>query len=142
MRLSDIAVKNNVAPVTYDDTFKVSFDLMFLPKRELQKITASNTKMKANPKTHVMEEQMDSEAVRKEICQMCVKGWKNVTYKWLANHINVDLTKVNPDEELPFSQDNLTDLMEMMYGLDGWIFDSVKNAANFKDEQVQAEVKN
>jgi hypothetical protein len=79
MRLSDIAVKNNVAPVLYDETFKVSFDLMFLPKRELQKITASNTKMKANPKTHIMEEALDSEAVRKEICQMCVKGWKNLT---------------------------------------------------------------
>jgi hypothetical protein len=32
--------------------------------------------------------------------------------------------------------------MEMMYGLDGWIFDNVKNAANFKDEQVKAELKN
>ncbi len=142
MRLSDVAVKNNVAPVLYDDTFKVSFDLMFLPKRELQKITSANTRMKPNPKTHVMEESLDADAVRKEICQMCVKGWKNITYKWLANHINIDLTKVNPDEELPFSQDNLADLMDMMYGLDGWIFDAVKTAANFKDEQVKAEEKN
>ena len=143
MRLSDVISKNDVSGIVlYDEDMKVGFDLVFLQKRKLQEITASNTKMKSNPKTHVMEEVMDAEAVRKEICALCVKGWVGMTYKWLSKFIPVDFTQVKPEDELPFTQDNLKDLMDNMYGLDGWVFESVKNAANFKDEATKAELKN
>jgi len=146
MRLSDIVVTSENAKtqmVAYDEKANVYFEMAFLPKSELQKITHLNTRMKPNPKTHNMEEELDAEKVGKEIRQRCVKGWKGMTYRWLSNHIVIDLNKIeDPDAELEFSAENLEDLTKEMYGIDSWLFDAVKSAANFQTKVDEAELKN
>ena len=142
MGLKDIIKKNRVSEVPFDEKFGVLFQLEFLHKSELQKITALYTKKTVNPHTRQMEDDLDFEKMKKVIFERCVKGWKGMTYRWLATKIPIDMSSVNPDDEYQFSQENLAELVEVMYGLDSWIFDAVKDAANFQDEMEKAEVKN
>lgn len=142
MSLKDILKKNRVSKVAFDEKFGVFFMLEFLHKSELQKITALYTRKAVNPHTRQMEDELDFEKMKKVIFERCVKGWEGMTYRWLATRIPIDLKSVEPDSEFPFSQESLSELVESMYGLDGWIFDSVKDAANFQDEIEKAELKN
>lgn len=146
MNLRELLVKSEEkkpVPVTYDKDWGVSFDMLFLSKPELQKLVGRHTKTTFNPKTHVREEELDAIAMRREICEKCVKGWTGVTYKWLSSIMTIDVAKIeNIDAVLPFNQENLATLLEEAYGLDTWILDTVRDAANFQEKKKDAEVKN
>ena len=84
LNLSDIVSKNpNSSFVTYDESRNVSFELKFIDKKELNRLNQQFTKMQFNPKTHQREEQLDVDALRKEICRLGVIGWKGITLRWL-----------------------------------------------------------
>jgi hypothetical protein len=143
MNLSDLVTKSAVVKnVVYDKDFGVSFDLAFLGRSQLQQMLGRNTKISFDARTHSKEEKLDSDALSAEIANTCVKGWHGVTYKWLSTLFVLDLTKIeNVDEELPFSTENLQYLMKNAYGLDSWLLDTVRDAANF-NEKKEAERKN
>lgn len=147
LNLSDIVSKNpNSSFVTYDESRNVSFELKFIDKKELNRLNQQFTKMQFNPKTHQREEQLDVDALRKEICRLGVIGWKGITLRWLIDQVPIDPAAIEGkdlDEEIDFSQDNLNFLCDKLYGIDNWIFDSVRNAENFKAVEAQkAQIKN
>ena len=147
LNLSDIVSKNpNSSFVTYDESRNVSFELKFIDKKELNRLNQQFTKMQFNPKTQQREEQLDVDALRKEICRLGVIGWKGITLRWLIDQVPIDPAAIEGkdlDEEIDFSQDNLNFLCDKLYGIDNWIFDSVRNAENFKAVEAQkAQVKN
>lgn len=127
--------------VVYDKDWGVSFDIIFLSKSEMQKLMSKNTKLVFNPRTHTKEEEIDGEGMRAEIVRNCVKGWKGVTYKWLSSIIVFDTTQVKLEDEVEFNEDNRDILFKEAYGLDSWLLDTVRNAANF-NEKKDAEIKN
>lgn len=129
--------------VVFDKDWDVSFDLSFLNKTELQKMTSRHTSIKINRKTHNKEEDLDIENLRKEMCERCVHGWHGVTYRYLQTIMPIDVSEVeNLDEEIEFSQETLMQVIENSYDLDGWIFETVKDIAKMKEEAVDAEIKN
>ncbi len=147
LNLSEIVSKNpKSALVKYDESRNVAFELKFIDKKELNRLNQQFTKMKFNPKTHQKEEELDVEALRKEICRLGVIGWKGITLRWLIDQVPIDEESIKGkdlDEEIEFSQDNLNFLCEALYGIDNWIFDSVRNAENFKAVEAQsAQIKN
>jgi hypothetical protein len=128
--------------IVYDKAHSVSFDISFLSKSEMQKIMSKNTKLVFSPKTHQREEEVDGEAFRSEIIQTCVRGWSGVTFRWLTGLIVIDVDSI-PDMAAPveFTPDNRDTLFTEAYGLDTWLLDTVKNAANF-NEKRELEIKN
>jgi len=145
MNLKSIIVpmeNRNVKRVEYDKGYGVSFDIVFLSKSEMQKLMSKNTRLVFSPKTHQREEEIDNEGLRNEIIRTCVKGWSGVTYKWLSQIIVIDTSSIDDmDAQIEFNDDNRHTLFTEAYGLDTWLFDTVKNAANF-NEKRDAEIKN
>ncbi len=143
MNLSDLVAKNGVVKnVVYDKDYNVSFDVMFLGRSQLQQMLGRNTKISFDARTHSKEEKLDSDALSNEIASTCVKGWHGVTYKWLSTIFPLDTAKIeNMEAELPFTNENLQFLMKNAYGLDSWLLDTVRDAANF-NEKKEAERKN
>jgi hypothetical protein len=142
MKLSELVKKERtVKPVLYDKDWKVSFKVAYLSRTELQSMIGRNTKIDFDPKTHEKVEKLNAEALSKEIADTCVLGWEGVTYKWLANVMPIDIPDSKDGEELEFSKENLETLLKNTYGIESWIFDTVKDAANFS-EKKEAEAKN
>jgi len=142
MDISKLAVKTpKLTTVMYDKDFGVSFDLNFLSRPELQQLIGQNTKITFDPKSHSKEEKLDSEALSVAISNRCVKGWKGVNLKWLKTQIPLEPSTDDENAEIPFTQENLAFLMKNAYGLDSWILDNVREAANF-NEKKEAELKN
>ena len=133
--------ERSVKEVLYDKDWNVYFKLAYLSRQELQSMIGRNTKITFDPKTHSKEEKLDAEALSKEIAKTCVMGWTGVTFEWLAKVMNLDLSAIeNVKDTLEFNQENLQELLTNTYGIEGWIFDTVKDAANFsekKDEEAK-----
>jgi hypothetical protein len=145
MNIKDLKAKEvKSAMVTYDEDFKVKFNLNYIEKSEMTRLNGQFTRTKFNPKSHSKEEELDIEGLRKRICEIGVSGWAGVTPRWLSTVMPIDADGIgNMDEEIAFSQENLTDLCDAIYGLDGWIFENVRNGEHFnknqahKDDQVK-----
>lgn len=127
--------------VVYDKDWNIKFKLVFLSKPELQALIGKHTKVDWN-KQHQKEETLNAEKLTEEILDTCVKGWSGLTYEWLQQHIPLDMSKIdNPKAEIEFSRENLNTIVKNAFGIDSWILESVKNAANFS-EKFQEQVKN
>lgn len=146
MKISEIRAKSvATATVVYDEDFGVKFKLNYIDKAEMSKLNGQFTKSKFNPKTHQKEEDLDIEGLRKRICELGVVGWEGVTPRWLATLMPIDMDAVeSPDEEIEFSLDELEELTSSAYGLDGWIFENVRNGENFNKSLAhkEAQIKN
>lgn len=128
--------------VQYDKNWNVEFKLAYLSRTELQAMIGRNTKIDFDPRTHEKVEKLNAEALSKEISDTCFVGWKGVTPKWVNSVMPLDLESVpNVDEELEFTKENVDTLLKGTYGIESWIFDTIKDAANFS-EKKEAEVKN
>jgi len=141
MKISQIRAKTVAsAEVVYDEDFNVKFKLNYIDKAEMTRLNGQFTKQKFNPKSHQKEEDLDIEGLRKRICEIGVCGWSGVTPRWLSTIMPVDMSSVeNPDEEIPFSLEELEELTTTAYGLDGWIFENVRNGENFNKNQAHKE---
>lgn len=145
MNIKDLKAKEvNSAHVVYDEDYNVKFILRFIEKPEMTRLNGQFTRMKFNPKTHAREEELDIEGLRKRICELGVAGWSGITPRWLATVMPIDLDAIeNMDAEIDFTLENLEQLCENVYGLDGWIFENVRNGENFnknlahKEEQIK-----
>lgn len=138
MNIKDLKAKEvKSAMVTYDEDFKVKFLLNYIEKSEMTRLNGQFTRTKFNPKSHSKEEELDIEGLRKRICEIGVSGWAGVTPRWLSTVMPIDTATVtNLDEEIAFTQENLTDLCESIYGLDGWIFENVRAGEHFNKNQA------
>ncbi len=147
MKISEIKAKSvSSALVTYDEDFGVKFNLNYIDKAEMTRLNGQFTKSKFNPKTHNRDEDLDIEGLRKRICEIGVCGWVGVTPRWLATIIPIDTDAIGDkmDEEISFSLEELEDLTKAAFGIDGWIFENVRNGENFNKDQKHkdAQVKN
>lgn len=133
MKIADIKAKEvPSAKVVYDEDYGVKFHLKYIEKSEMTRLNGQFTKSKFNPRTHQKEEDLDVEGLRKRICEMGVCGWEGVTPRWLSTVMPVDLKDIkNPDEEITFDHEQLEELTNCIYGLDGWLFENVRNGENF-----------
>jgi hypothetical protein len=141
MNIKDLKAKEvKSAPVTYDEDFNVKFILNYIEKSEMTRLNGQFTRTKFNPKSHSKEEELDVEGLRKRICEIGVAGWSGVTPRWLSTVMPIDTDAVEDmDAEIVFNQENLEQLCDSVYGLDGWIFENVRNGENFNKNSAHKE---
>jgi hypothetical protein len=138
-----ISKEKKVKSIVYDKDWGVSFDIAFLNKVEFQNLIGKHTKITFDPKTHQSNDKLDTESLNDEIIKTCIKGWKGVTFEWLSQQIVLDTDQIEDMKaELAYSEDNAIALLKNAYGIDNWLIDTIRNAANFNDKAKEAEVKN
>lgn len=144
MNIKDLKAKEiKSVLVTYDADYNVKFALNYIDKSEMTRLNGQFTRLKFNPKTHNKDEELDTEGLTKRICELGVAGWSGVTPRWLSTLIPIDMSSVaDMDEEIPFSQENLQELFKSVFGLEGWIFENVRNGESFNKSDKEAQIKN
>ena len=60
-----------------------------------------------------------------------IKGWSGLKFRYLEELLLVDVAELDPDDELPFTQDNAELLMKNSGDFDTWITEVVGDLENF-----------
>jgi hypothetical protein len=105
--------------------------LCYLAREELVKLRKKCITTKFNKKTHQPEEELDEERFLLEYCRAVIKGWKGLKYKYLEELLLVDISALNPEDELPYTQENSELLMRNATGFDTWVTETVSDLENF-----------
>ncbi len=109
----------------------LTVDVTYLAREELLKLRKKCVSTKFNRKTRQPEEELNEDMFLVEYVKGVIKGWKGLKYRYLEELLLVDVSELDPDDELPFTQDNAELLMKNSGDFDTWITEVVGDLENF-----------
>lgn len=129
--LASLLTPSKTVTVDYPTLNGFSVDLCYLAREELIKLRSRCVSQKLNRKTRAFEETLDEDKFLTEYCKAVIKGWKGLKYKYLEELLLVDISKLNPDDELEFNVENAETLMKNGADFDTWVTEVTGDLENF-----------
>ncbi len=129
--LSSLMLPSKTVDFEYPGFPGLKISLCFLAREELVKLRKKSTGKNWDKSIGAPVESMDEEKFLKLYVEQVIKGWSGFKYKYLEEFLLVDLSSVDPDDELPFSQEDAMHLMKNSNGFDTWVTEMANNLENF-----------
>ena len=129
--LASLLTPSKTVPIDFSGYKQLSIELCYLGREELVKLRKKCVNTKFDKKTHRPEEVLDEDKFLVEYCAAVIKGWSGLKYRYLEEFLLVDISSLDPDDELPFTQDNAELLMKNSSVFDTWVTETVGELENF-----------
>ena len=129
--LASLLTPSKTVSVDYPGMSGFSVDLCYLAREELVKLRNRCVSQKFNRKTRGFEEQLDEDKFLVEYVKAVIKGWKGLKYSYLEELLLVDISALNPEDELEFNHDNAETLMKNASDFDTWVSEVTGDLENF-----------
>jgi len=129
--LASLMTPSKTVSIDFPGYSGFSIDLCYLAREELLKLRKKCVITKFNKKTHQPEEDLDDEKFLTEYTRAVIKGWAGLKYRYLEEFLLVDIADLDPDDELPFTQENAELLMKNASSFDTWITETAGDLENF-----------
>ena len=107
-------------------------ELVNLSRPELTALRKRCITTKFDKTTRKPIEELNEEKFIAEFTKATIKNWKGFKYKYLEDLMLVDLSKVDLEGELPYSQENAKLLITNSAEFDTWVNDTVFDLENFR----------
>ena len=132
MNLSDLMVDTKSAWVEHPAYEGLEVELVNLSRPELTALRKRCITTKFDKTTRKPIEELNEEKFIAEFTKATIKNWKGFKYKYLEDLMLVDLSKVDLEGELPYSQENAKLLITNSAEFDTWVNDTVFDLENFR----------
>lgn len=132
MNLSELMVDTKSAWVEYPGYEGLEVELVNLSRPELTALRKRCVVTKFDKATRKPVEELNEEKFISEFTKATIRNWKGFKYKYLEDFVLVDLSKVDPEKELPYSQENAKLLISNSAEFDTWVNDTVFDLENFR----------
>ena len=129
--LASLMTPSKTVTLDYPGYVGMTVDICYLAREELIKLRKKCISTKFNRKTHQPEEDLDENKFLTEYTKAVVKGWKGFKYRYLEELLLVDIGDLDPDDELPFTQENNELLMKNANMWDTWVTETAGDLENF-----------
>ncbi len=129
--LASLLTPSKTVTVDYPTLSGFTVDLCYLAREELIILRNRCVSQKLNRKTRAFEEQLDQDKFLVEYVKAVIKGWSGLKYSYLEELLLVDISSLNPEDELPFTQENAEILMKNANDFDTWVTEVTGDLENF-----------
>ena len=133
--LATLMTPSKTVTMEYPGIDGLTIDITYLAREELLKLRNRCLKQKFNKKTRQFEEQLDDDRFLTEYVKGVIQGWTGLKYKNLGELLLVDVSHLDPEDELPFSQDNGELLMKNSSDFDTWVTEITSDLENFTESK-------
>ncbi len=133
--LKGLMVDSKTAWVSYPEFDGFEVEVACLARQELISLRKSCMFEKFDRKTHTKTETLDEPKFIKRFTEATVKNWKGLKYKYLESLIPVDISAVDPEEEMPYSHEDAVLLVSNSGDFDTWLNDTVFDLDNFRTKR-------
>ena len=107
-------------------------EVVNLSRPELTALRKRCVVTKYDKTTRKPVEELNEEKFISEFTKATIKNWKGFKYKFLEDFILVNLTSVDPEGLLAYSQENAKLLVTNSSEFDTWVNETVFDLANFR----------
>ena len=129
--LSSLLTPSKTVTVDYPGMNGFTVDLCYLAREELIKLRNRCLSQKFNRKTRAFDDQLDEDKFLVEYVKAVIKGWKGLKYSYLEELLLVDISSLDPEDYLEFSQENAETLMKNAADFDTWVTEVTGELENF-----------
>lgn len=133
--LASLMIPSKTVAIDFPGFAGVTVDLCYLGRDELLRLRKKCVTTKFDKKTRQPEEVLDEEKFLVEYCAAVIKGWSGIKYRYLEELLLVDISSLDPDDELAYTQENAELLMKNATTFDSWITDNVGDLENFTGDK-------
>ncbi len=140
MNLSELMVDTKSAWVEYPAYEGFEIELVNLSRPELTALRKRCVVTKFDKNTRKPVEELNEEKFISEFTKATIKNWKGFKLKYLEDFMLVDLSNVDPEKELEYSQENARLLITNSAEFDTWVNDTVFDLENFRTGTKKAPV--
>ena len=129
--LSSLMTPSKTVTMDFPGFPDFTVDVTYLAREELLKLRKRCVTTKFNRKTRQPEEELNEDLFLVEYVKGVIKGWSGLKFRYLEELLLVDVAELDPDDELPFTQDIAELLMKNSGDFDTWITEVVGDLENF-----------
>jgi len=129
--LATLMTPSKTVSVDFPGYTGMEVSLCYLGREELVKLRKKCVSTKFSKKTRQPEEILDEDKFLLEYCKAVIKGWTGLKYRYLEELLLVDISALDPDDELAYTHDNAELLMRNSSDFDGWVTETVGDLENF-----------
>ena len=129
--LASLMTPSKTVAIDFPGYTGMSVDLCYLAREELVKLRKKCVTTKFNKKTRQPEEELNEDKFLTEYCKAVIKGWKGLKYRYLEELLLVDISALDPEDELIYTQENAELLMKNSSNFDTWVTETVSDLENF-----------
>lgn len=133
--LASLMTPSKTVAIEYPRFTGMTVDLCYLAREELVKLRKKCMSTKWDKKAHQPLEEFDDDKFIIEYCKAVIKGWKGLKYKYLEELLLVDVSGLDPEDELPFTPANSELLMKNATDFDTWVTETVGDLENFTGDK-------
>ena len=129
--LASLMTPSKTVTIDFPGYAGMTVDLCFLAREELVKLRKKCVTTKFSKKTRQPEEELDEDKFLVEYCKAVIKGWSGLKYQYLEELLLVDVSALDPNDELVHTQENAELLMRNSSDFDSWVTETVSDLENF-----------
>ena len=129
--LATLMTPSKTVSVDFPGYTGMEVSLCYLDREELVKLRKKCVSTKFSKKTRQPEEILDEDKFLLEYCKAVIKGWTGLKYRYLEELLLVDISALDADDELAYTQDNAELLMKNSGDFDTWVTETVGDLENF-----------
>jgi hypothetical protein len=129
--LASLLTPSKTVTIDFPGFNECAVDLCYLGRDELLKLRKKCVSTKYDKKTRQPEETLDEDRFLTEYCKAVIKSWSGLKYRYLEELLLVDISSLDAEDELPYTQDNAELLMKNSSTFDSWVTETVGELENF-----------
>ena len=129
--LASLMTPSKTVTIDYPGYTGMTVDLCYLAREELVKLRKKTITTKFDKKTRQPMEILDEDKFLAEYVKAVIKGWSGLKYHYLEELLLVDISALDPEDVLIYTQDNAELLMKNSGDFDTWVTETVSELENF-----------
>lgn len=131
LSLKSLLVASKSTEVEFPGKPDFKIQVSFLSRETLQSLRKKATNK--TYKNHQLVETVDDELFLNLYVNSVIKGWSGLKLSYLSELAPISLEDLDPQSELPYSEENALMLMKASTAFDNFISEQVSDLGNFKE---------
>lgn len=141
-KIKNMLIKDTSTWVEFPDIEGFELNLHYLNREELLKIRKASLTYKFNKRTRQREEEVDNDKFLEHYSAKVIKEWKGLRIKHLPLLMPVDISSMNGDELIDYTEEEALDLLKNSTVFDQFITDMLGDFEQFSRSKQEDDVKN
>lgn len=141
-KIKSLLVKETSTWVEYPDIDGFEVNLRYLTREDLLKIRNASLTLKFNKRTRQKEEEVDSAKFIENYAERAIAGWRGLKIKHLPLLVPVDITGMNPNEVVEYSEEDAVEILKNSPAFDQFVSDTLNDFEQFSRKKAEDDVKN
>ena len=141
-KIKSMLVKETSTWVEYPDIEGFEVNLRYLTREDLLKIRNASLTYKFNKRTRQKEEEVDSAKFIELYAEKAIAGWRGLRIKHLPMLIPADITGLNPNETVEYTEEDAIELLKNSTTFDQFVSDALNDFEQFSRSKAEDNAKN